>query len=237
MSDFKTPPPAGTFIPSATLTARLADSSGQGFGEKIPQTDAEWSALDFRQLTELVSRKSERAMTELVQRYGPHVQAVARRSLGKQLRSLHDSCDFTQSMWRAVVEHRSQIREFALPAQLIAYLSKIIRSKIIDEARRRTKTQKHALAAHNLHEEIPDGQAIGGGKLPTASQVAIAHEQWRALVEGQPADVREIVELRLAGCTFAEIAERIGKSERTVRRVFSQLARKSRVLRDEEDDS
>ena len=58
---------------------------------------------------------------------------------------------------------------------------------------------------------------------PSPSAVAIAKERWDLLLAKQNATVRAVVELRLQGVSFVEIAERLQIHERTARKAIERL--------------
>jgi DNA-directed RNA polymerase specialized sigma24 family protein len=86
-------------------------------------------------------------------------------------------------------------------------------------------TQKRALS----REQSLDDSTLAPAALdrrssqPTPSEVAIAREQWERMAQDQPAHYRQIIVLRLHGYTYQAIADELGLSERTVRRVLVQL--------------
>jgi RNA polymerase sigma-70 factor (ECF subfamily) len=61
---------------------------------------------------------------------------------------------------------------------------------------------------------------------PRPSQVAQAAEMWATLMEVCPPAHRPILELKGQGIPLAEIAERTGLHESSVRRILYELARK-----------
>ena len=97
-------------------------------------------------------------------------------------------------------------------------------NKVIDEFRKRTS------AKHNIDRVQPNGSntvtpADVAGDDVTPSQVAVAREHWNRLIQGQPSHYQQILELRLAGLTYNEIAQQVQIHERTARRVIDNLLR------------
>ena len=66
---------------------------------------------------------------------------------------------------------------------------------------------------------------------PRPSEVAQGREFWERLMEGCPPHHREIVRLRRAGLKLAEIAEKTGLHEGSIRRILYDLARRHSVER------
>jgi len=160
----------------------------------------------------------------LVETYGPHILRAVRRLVDQRLRTRLDSQDFVQAIWASVFARPQRLMAMRQPAELIAYLAIITRNTVIEESRRQ-KYQKRAIAREqSLNDSTvssdvmqqPSGQ-------PRPSEVAIARERWERMAENQPAHYRQIIVLRLHGHTYQSIADELGISERTVRRVLNQL--------------
>jgi RNA polymerase sigma factor (sigma-70 family) len=174
---------------------------------------------DFATLLHQLRGGSEAAAWELVERYGDHILRAVRRRLTCEIRSKFDSADFVQAVWASFFACSHRMKQIASPEELMALLSTIARNKVISELRRRLSSRKR-----NVRLEVPIGNcepAAAGGVTPSA--FAIARERWHALVDDQPSHYRQVVSLRLAGHTQAEIAEKLRISERTVRRVLERL--------------
>jgi RNA polymerase sigma factor (sigma-70 family) len=184
---------------------------------------------NLERLLARVAEGSQAATSELIASYGEHVRAVVRSRLHSKLRPLVDSDDFLQSMWGSVVRIGPRLADIHRADQLIALLSKIARNKVIDQLRRRTLTQKHRPMAHGPVGQIEASQPVTRrNELPSASQVAIARERWEKMLEDEPPKSQEILQLRLSGCTYQEIASALEIHERTVRRTLARLAEKDR---------
>jgi RNA polymerase sigma factor (sigma-70 family) len=159
----------------------------------------------------------------IVDRYGKHVQRAVRRMLPNRLRTLYDSEDFGQAVWKSFFADRTGMEQFRDPASLIAYLAAVARNKVIDESRRRLGTKKH-----NLNRVLPEkwdsSSAPADPRTPTPSELLIADETVSRLSDAIPEAQKSILQLRMAGCSSREIAEITGIHERTVRRVIAHLA-------------
>jgi hypothetical protein len=69
---------------------------------------------------------------------------------------------------------------------------------------------------------VGDGEGIYD-RGPRPSEVAIVRERWNTLMERQSPLSRQIVELRLSGMTYEEVAAQLSINERTARRVVERL--------------
>lgn len=169
---------------------------------------------------------SQAAARELLEFYGDHVYRAVRRRLNRQMRAKFDSQDFVQAVWASFFADLNVISNFDRPESLIAFLARVASNKVIDECRRRMKAQKRDIERDQPIEDSEFGTQSSSlaAEQPTASEVAIAKEQWSRLVDGQPTHYRKILELRAEGSTYNEIAQSLGVNEKTVRRVIIRLS-------------
>ncbi|MEQ9412114.1 MAG: RNA polymerase sigma factor [Fuerstiella sp.] len=183
----------------------------------------------FRDLIQRLKDGSDDAFQEILERYGPYVIRSVRRHLDRRLRARFDSQDFVQAVWMTVHEHRDRMACCASPDSLMALLVTIARRKVRYEFRRHLQAEKQninrerSIQNETLVLPLPDHTA------QRPSQLVIAREQWDLMVIDEPAKYREIMELRCEGLTLAEIADRVGVNERTVRRIIRKLTEKLEV--------
>ncbi len=179
---------------------------------------------DFATLMERVRQGSDDAIRELLEFYGPHVVRAVRRSLNKQMRAKVDSVDFTQAVWASFFAHRSLAEELERPEDLIAFLVRVARNKVIDEFRRLFNTRKHDL---NRERSLNGSAALEAGRMaartPTPSQIAVSNELHDQLLVGQPPHYRQILQFRQQGMTQEEIADRMQLNVRTIQRAMRRL--------------
>ena len=183
------------------------------------------SQRQFESLIQRLQEGSQDAAWELIVAYGSCVQRVIRRSLGQRMRTKFDSIDFVQAVWASFFRDRDQFDAFKCPDNLIAFLVTVARNKVGIENRRRMR-----LAKYDINRERPLDEAyfVGDGKGihdrgPRPSEVAIVRERWNTLLDRQSPLSRQIVECRLSGMTYDEIAAELSISERTARRVLERL--------------
>jgi RNA polymerase sigma-70 factor (ECF subfamily) len=188
---------------------------------EVPQDDCADRDHEFEDLIEQVRAGSQQAAWTLVDKYSRDVQRFVRRSLHQKLRSKFDSMDFVQIVWGSFFRCPDRLQGMAKAEQLIAYLATLAKFKVLAEVRRRLQTEKH-----NLDREEPNSEGSPRemmGNIPTPSAVAIARERWDQLLSGEPDQVRRIVELRLQGTTYTEIATQLEIHERTARKTIKRL--------------
>lgn len=181
---------------------------------------------DFCALMQRVCGGSEDAAWELVEQYGEAIRRAVRRALNKKLRPKFDSMDFVQMVWSSFFRVRDKLKRFRRPEELAAFLVTMARNKVAMEIRRRLLTKKYDLSReHSLDE--PRMRKCGeiAGRQPLPAEVAIAREQLGRMVRGQPKHYRQIIQLRLQGCTYQDIAGSLHLAESTVRRFLKKLFR------------
>lgn len=182
---------------------------------------------EFRAAIEGVRGGSPDAVWKLIAEYGPHIQRVVRRRLDRRMRSKFDSLDFVQMVWASVFRNPRDLGALEQPEDLVRYLAALARRKVINEYRRRimNDTKYNFSREQSLSEKRFDQADELSTERETPSQIAVAREQWKRLVEQQPERDRSIVQLRIGGATFLEISQQLGINERTARKVIDRLVR------------
>lgn len=161
---------------------------------------------------------SDPAAQELIDRFGPFILRVIRNRLDKRLRRIFDSADFSQAVWASFFAIPPKKYDFQEPEDLVRFLENVARNKVIEQVRRRLGTRNH-----QIRREIPlENSQNLIAPTPTASQEAIARERWQNALAMQPHH-QEIMNSFRGGLSRKEIAERMGISERTVRRAIRRL--------------
>lgn len=194
-------------------------------GTELASRETQCSSQDseFTTLLEEVRAGSQDAAWKLVERYGRDVQRFVRRSLNHRLRSKFDSLDFVQIVWGSFFRAPERLQGIERAEQLVAYLATLAKFKVLTEVRRRLETEKYDIRREDVRDEprgLPD---MNVSNTPTPSSVAMAKERWEQLIAGEPEQVRQIVELRLRGITFNEIADHLHIHETTARKTIKRL--------------
>ncbi len=188
---------------------------------------------EFDTLMGRVRQGDEAAAWDLVELYGPHVIRVIRRHLAHEIRSKFDSDDFAQAVWASFFAAPDRYGDMEHPNQLVGLLVTMARNKVIDEVRRRMKTQKYAVQRERRYAGRSSQEDLLRARDGTPSQMAVARERWLAMLNSQPEVHRRVVRLKLMGRTHRSIAQTLQISERTVQRVIERL---SHVEPDRHDD-
>jgi RNA polymerase sigma-70 factor (ECF subfamily) len=152
-------------------------------------------------------------------RYGPAIERVAARRLSPGLRRRIGPESIAQSVCRTFLR-RAQGGEFEIPDadSLWGLLSAIALTKVQEQVRFHRR-EKRAVDREVLLDEGATERTPG----PTHEEEALFADEFEHLVAGMSEEERRIVDLRLMDRTQVEIAEELGVSERTVRRIMTRL--------------
>ena len=168
----------------------------------------------------------EAAIGTLLRAFEDDVRLMVRYRLPRVLRGQFDSMDFVQSAWKSFLDDSKRPSpEFGGVRQFRNYLMGVVRYKMLEKYRRRTRSQ-----GYDVTREEPLYVFRGGREElkpmashdPSPSQEAVAGECLEQLTDGRPVREQDILQLRRLNWTFEEIADRVGTSERTVRRIIDE---------------
>lgn len=165
------------------------------------------------------------ALEELIGRYSGYVRLAVRRRLNDRLRAEYDSLDFVQDVWASVVALPAGRCDFATPAALVQFLTRVASNKVIDVTRRRLDGRQENA---RREVELPAGESPAvADRGPSPSQWAAGNEAWDRLMAGVPAGHREVLRRLRDGWTHEEIARQTGVGVRTVERIVRRLKDRS----------
>jgi RNA polymerase sigma-70 factor (ECF subfamily) len=172
------------------------------------------------ELLDRLARGETEAAAQVFVTYAPYLRKVIRRQLPAQLRPKLDSSDVLQSAWRDVLEGlRDSNWKFENPAQLQAFLVRVMRNRCIDRYRQfRQPMEREKQLADVPSDSLPPCSR------PDPGAVAQANELWDRMLELCPPEHREVLRLKREGASAADIAARTGLHEGSIRRLLRQLA-------------
>lgn len=163
----------------------------------------------------------ESAARELYAIYAQRLMRIAQRHLSQRLQRRVDGADVVQSVFRSFFQRcadgRFQIDE---SAQLWRLLVKITITKA------RQKARHHRAAIRDVNAESPAGEEWLSEYLatePGPAEATALVDQIESLLAGLPDVYGQILEMRLAGCTVAEIAGEQNVARQTVYRALNLL--------------
>jgi RNA polymerase sigma-70 factor (ECF subfamily) len=187
---------------------------------------------DFEKLMEEVASGSEEAIWKLAEDFTPEIIRTVRMSLSPRLRPKFDPQDIAQSLWASLLLNRDELVRVKTAEQLIAYLARATKNKVIDKARyygsqkcdisREQRLDENAPRHNGTDDQCPSDRLYS--RDPTPSKVASFRERV-GLTMSQASDRdRQIFNLRLKGCTFDAISQQLQIDEKTARRTIHALA-------------
>jgi RNA polymerase sigma-70 factor (ECF subfamily) len=173
-------------------------------------------------MLEKLSLGDQEAAARVFREYEPFLRAMVRRRLAPALRSKFDSLDVVQTVWADVLSgFREKETKFTDRSHLRAFLARVTYNHFITHCRRHGP---QAAIEQPLYEDESGVRPVSVE--PRPSQVAQADELWESLVEMCPPAHRQVLELKKQGVPLAEIAEKTGLHESSVRRLLYDLAKR-----------
>jgi RNA polymerase sigma factor (sigma-70 family) len=178
------------------------------------------ASLDL--LLEKLSSGDDAAAEDVFRAYEPYLRMVVRRQLSPGLRAKFDSMDVVQSVWvHALKGFREAGWRFADATHLRSFLLQITRHRFIDRLRRhgRALDRERPLSESDAEEVLADSG-------PAPDEALQADELWEQMLDLCPPAHQAILRLKRQGAATAEVAERMGLHEGSVRRILNDLARR-----------
>jgi len=183
--------------------------------------------IDFADLIESARGGDEAAVAAVLGRFEPEIRTMVRVRLPRALRNQFDSMDIVQAVWTSVFTGKgSDIGKFTDAGQFRGFLAGVARNKVYEEHRRRTRTKKYDLGREERlyvrkgERDIPREVTAAD---PSPSEELQAGDRFGQLIRGRTPEEVRVIDLRRQGLTFGEIADRVGTSERSVRRVIDAI--------------
>jgi len=166
-------------------------------------------------------------VNDFCERYGASLERLAAKHLPAGLRRRVGPEDVVQSACRTFLR-RTQGGEFQLAdsEDLWRLLCAITLTKVREQARfhlrqKRGVDQEVALEAPSGDSLVSAFQPVARG--PTPAEAAEFADQFEKIISALDEEERQVVDLKLQECTMEEMAERMGCSERTVRRILKRV--------------
>jgi RNA polymerase sigma factor (sigma-70 family) len=183
--------------------------------------------IAFAALIENVRLGDEAAVAALLGQFEPEIRMMVRVRLPRILRGQFDSMDIVQAIWTSVFTGKpDDVARFTDVGQFRGFLAGVARNKVYEEYRRRTRTKKFELGREERlyvrkgERDVPRDVVASD---PTPSEEVQADDRLDQLTRGRPLEEVQVVDLRRQGLTFDEIAQRLGTSERSIRRVIKSI--------------
>jgi len=155
--------------------------------------------------------------------YGDRLQGLAAKFLTSKLYRREGPEDVVQSVCRTFLR-RAKAGQFELPDRdsLWRLLCAITVAKV------REKARYHGRQKRSFEQEQPlDSSRVGAVPVdasePTPAEAAEFADELQRLLDDMDEEEREVVLLRIEEYTYPEIAEKLGRSKRTVRRILKRI--------------
>lgn len=195
----------------------------------MAETEQQWQSWVRR-----LAKGDPEVVEEFWGEYGARLQGLASEYLTTRLYRRVGPEDVVQSVCRTFLR-RAQIGQFQLTdsESLWRLLCAITLTKVREKARFHRR-QKRSFDRERHFE--PAAGDSGGPELqpeapqPTPAEAVEFADQLDQLLSGMDEEERRLVELKLEQFTNQEIADKLGCSERTVRRILKRVQRRLRRL-------
>jgi RNA polymerase sigma-70 factor (ECF subfamily) len=194
--------------------------------------------FELERLLALARGGSGEALGRLLESYRAYLTVLARLQISKRLQSKADAADLVQETFLQAHKHFAGFRG-STEGELVSWLRQILAATLANlvrcycGTRRRDIRLERQLAADLDHSSrVLDGALVTQDSSP--SQRAARREQAVLLADALgklPPDYREVIILRhLEGLSFAEVAERMGRSLDSVKRKWTPALAELRSL-------
>lgn len=195
------------------------------------KADLQNSADSDNQLLDRFRQGDEHAATILYQRYVTRLQAMARTQCSNDLSTRVDAEDIVQSVFRSFFRRASR-GDYQVPEgdELWKLLVVITLNKV------RSQGEFHRAAKRDVRMTKGTSREMDEVSSPREDSQEV--KELRMLIEDLlkqlPAIQQRMVQLRLEGYEFSEIAKMSGRSKRTVERVLQDFRQVLQVKLDED---
>lgn len=163
------------------------------------------------------------AWNQLVNHCYDKLRRVVRRKLDRPMRSLFDSTDFTNDVFKSLVA-KSDRFDFPNMAALRAYLEQAAKQKLIDEYRKQHRLKRDRSRERPFAVNEDGGSYDLPSSDPTPSQYAVRRETEEAILGRQNDDDREILRLKQQGYSTEDIARETGHNIRKIQRLIKRVS-------------
>lgn len=189
----------------------------------------------WQQLIQGLRDGDPRSVQEFCALYGERLERLAEKHLPHGLRRRFGPEDVVQSACRTFLR-RARDGKFQLgdAENLWALMCAITLTKVREQARfhlreKRGLHREEAIATDPQASSVIGFQPVAPG--PSPHETAEFADQLQHLLASLDEEERQVVDLRLQEYGTAEMAERLGCSERTVRRILKRVqSRLARIL-------
>jgi len=191
----------------------------------------------FTALDRKLREGDQGAATEVFRRFAGRLIALARTQLDSRVRRKEDPEDVVQSVYGSFfTRHHAGQYDLATWDSLWSLLTVITVRKCLSRVRhylaqRRTLAGEVDVASWG---DAAPGLTEAIDREPTPLEAVVLAETVEQMMRGLDADDRAIIEQVLQGFTTSEISDRLGRAERSVRRVREHVKKRLRRVQADE---
>jgi RNA polymerase sigma-70 factor, ECF subfamily len=181
----------------------------------------------FAEFVDRLQNRDDAAAQELFGRFAQQLIALALRHINAGLRHKVDPEDIAQSVFKSFFQRYGDKEFEAINWNSLWGLLALITVRKCAERvayHRAERRDAGREVAAPREEAAPWAEPLG--REPTPLEAAVLSETVEQLLAGLDDDERPILELSLEGYTTREISERLGRAERTVRRLRENVRRR-----------
>ena len=194
---------------------------------------------DWEKMIHGLRTGDQQACADFWNQFGSRLQAVAQKQLSERIQRRVGSDDVVQSACRTFFRRLNE-GQFDLPDvdALWRLMCAITLTKARRSARDHSRQKRGVSAEQYLDAATESGNRppeVAGGEA-TPLDAAMFADQLDLLLEQLSPQECQVLDLKLQNHTNEEIAEQVGCSERTVRRVTKQISSRWTALFDESTD-
>jgi RNA polymerase sigma-70 factor, ECF subfamily len=182
--------------------------------------DHEWSAFIYG-----LRDNDPSAVRQFCESYGPEMERLADRHLVGAIRRRIGPEDVVQSACRTFLR-RARAGEFRLDDS--ATLWRLLCAITLTKAREQARFHQRGRRGIDREQPLADDDSTRGVRppadpRPNPAEAVAFDDFFEQVLAGMDEEERRLVDLKLQEFTNDEIAERLGISERTVRRILERI--------------
>ena len=182
------------------------------------------SSIILNNLLEQVKNDDSSAANKVYNRFAERLIHHAAKHISQVFNAKIDPEDIVQSVFRSFfVRHRVDKIRFESWNDLFSFLLLVTSRKCGEKARMLLAEKRSVNREQVLDPEMSPEQNFGVAGDPTPDQVAIFNETLTTLMEPMSESQRTIVHMRMKNYTYAEIGDKLGRTERTVYRTLGEI--------------
>ena len=197
---------------------------------KFPREKQDNSSYELIEILDLLKQGDSEVWEYFFRRFSGQLLRVADQRIGTSLRPKVNAEDIVQSSFRSFFARYSKNRlnnSFGSWNELWAFLVQITIRKCHREFRALNRDKRNInRETRSIHTRDGTPGIEPLSREPTGEQVACFNELFDLLCEPLNETQREIAQLKLLGLSNSQIAQKIGRTERTVYRLLTFMRKR-----------